>query len=162
MVPHPDQSNTQDNDFKFIQSFRAVGEGHVSSILFGEGIIKKNGDIVLEKNSPFLEQGEISHISDTVYEINFSEDSEISSRIIFPVVENERMGLEDARFVRFINDPLDGRGKYTYFATYTAYDGNEISPKLPETNVMILKNSKLLSLKVKEREIKEWLFSLRK
>ena len=125
MVPHPDQSNIEDGDLKFIQSFRAVGEGHISSILFGEGVIKKNGNIIIEKNSPFLDQGQITYISDTVYEINFNKDSEISSRIIFPVVQNERMGLEDARFVRFVND--------TYYATYTAFNGTEIFPKLIET-----------------------------
>lgn len=132
MVSHPDQSNIPNGDLKFIQSFRAVGEGHISSILFGEGVIKKNGDIIIEKNSMFLDQGEITHISDTVYEINFNKDSEISSRIIFPVVENERMGLEDARFVMFVNDSSNKR-EYTYYATYTAYNGTEIFPKLIET-----------------------------
>ncbi len=133
MVSHPDQSNIADGDLKFIQSFRAVGEGHISSILFGEGVIKKNGDIIIEKNSMFLDQGEITHISDSVYEINFDEDSEISSRIIFPVVENERMGLEDARFVRFVNGSSNRKGEYIYYATYTAYNGTEIFPKLIET-----------------------------
>ncbi len=133
MVPHPDQSNTSDGDLRFIQSFRAVGEGHISSILFGDGVIKKNGEIIIEKNSPFLDRGEITHISDAVYEIKFDKDTELSSRTIFPVVENERMGLEDARFVRFTNDSQDERREYTYYATYTAYNGVEIFPKLIET-----------------------------
>ncbi len=125
MIPHPDQSNMSDGDLRFIQSFRAVGEGHISSILFGQGVIKKSGEIIVGKDSSFLDQGEITHINDTAYEINFNKDTDLSSRIIFPVVENEKMGLEDARFVRFV----DG----TYYATYTAYDGVGISPKLIET-----------------------------
>lgn len=125
MIPHPDQSNLDKGELRFIQSFRAVGEGHISSILFGEGVIKKNGHILVGKDSPFLDQGAISHISDTVYELNFSDDSEISSRNIFPVVDNERKGLEDARFVRF--------GNGIYYGTYTAYDGHNIFPKLIET-----------------------------
>ncbi len=125
MVPHPDQSDTMEGDLKFIQSFRAVGEGHISSILFEEGTIKSNGDITIEKKSQFLDQGQIKHISDSAYEIIFNKDTEISSRTIFPVVENEKLGLEDARFVRF----EDG----TYYATYTGYNGVEIFPKLIET-----------------------------
>ena len=133
MVPHPDQSNISDGDLRFIQSFRAVGEGHISSILFGEGVIKKDGSITIEKNSPFLNQGEITHLSDNGYEVNFEKDLELSSRVILPVVENERMGLEDARFVRFVIETLDKKEDYTYYGTYTAYDGTGISSKLIET-----------------------------
>jgi len=39
------------------------------------------------------------------------------------------MGIEDARFVRFIGDD----GTVTYYATYTAYDGETILPQLIET-----------------------------
>ena len=129
MVPHPDQGSTRGDDLKFIQSFRAVGEGHISSILFTEGVIKKNGELVLEKENGLLEQGAVSLLSGSVYEIVFNKDTELSSRIIFPVTENERMGIEDARFVRFKDD----NGKYIYYATYTAYDGEGIFPKLIET-----------------------------
>ena len=129
MVPHPDQDSTGGDNLRFIQSFRAVGEGHISSILFTEGVIKKNGGLVLEKENGLLEQGAVSLLSDSVYEITFDKDTELSSRIIFPVAENERMGIEDARFVRFKDD----NGKYTYYATYTAYDGKRIFPKLIET-----------------------------
>ena len=137
MVPHPDQSEIQDGELRFIQSFRAVGEGHISSILFGEGLVKKNGEIFIEENSQFLDLGTITHISDTVYELNFSKDSEISSRAIFPVLEDERLGIEDARFVRFDNAPSDEGSNFTYYATYTAYSGIEIFPKIIETEDFI-------------------------
>jgi predicted GH43/DUF377 family glycosyl hydrolase len=63
------------------------------------------------------------------YEIKFSLDTAISERVIFPVSSNERNGIEDARFVKFIDD----NGEVTYYATYTAYDGVTILPKLIET-----------------------------
>ena len=63
------------------------------------------------------------------YEIQFSLDSAISERVIFPIAESEKKGIEDARFVKFTDDD----GKITYYATYTAYDGNAIMPKLIET-----------------------------
>jgi len=133
MVPHPDQSEIQDGELRFIQSFRAVGEGHISSILFGEGLLKKNGEIFIEENSQFLDLGTITHVSDTVYELNFSKDSELSSRAIFPVLEDERLGIEDARFVRFENNASDEGSDVTYYATFTAYSGVEIFPKIIET-----------------------------
>jgi predicted GH43/DUF377 family glycosyl hydrolase len=49
------------------------------------------------------------------YEVRFGADKQISERVIFPVSENESRGIEDARFVRFV----DG-GSATYYATYTA------------------------------------------
>jgi predicted GH43/DUF377 family glycosyl hydrolase len=53
----------------------------------------------------------------------------ISERVIFPVSQNERNGIEDARFVKFIDDT----GKSIYYATYTAYDGTTILPKMLDT-----------------------------
>jgi predicted GH43/DUF377 family glycosyl hydrolase len=63
------------------------------------------------------------------YEITFSPDSPISERVIFPASPTESHGMEDARFVRFVEDD----GSVRYYATYTAYDGQEILPQLIET-----------------------------
>ncbi|MCD4795249.1 MAG: glycoside hydrolase family 130 protein [Bacteroidales bacterium] len=63
------------------------------------------------------------------YEIDFSMDSAISERVIFPIAESEKKGIEDARFVKFTED----NGEIIYYATYTAYDGRAIMPKLIET-----------------------------
>jgi predicted GH43/DUF377 family glycosyl hydrolase len=63
------------------------------------------------------------------YELKFRKDRRISERVIFPVSENESRGIEDARFVRFIDDG----GECTYYATYTAYNGFDILPQLLET-----------------------------
>jgi predicted GH43/DUF377 family glycosyl hydrolase len=67
------------------------------------------------------------------YEMSFRPDHRISERVIFPVSENESSGIEDARFVRFIDD----NGEVTYYATYTAYNGWEILPQLIETKDFI-------------------------
>ncbi len=53
IVPHPDQSGLGDGDLRFIMSLRAVGEGHVSSILFKEGIIGADHGIRLTEPSRF-------------------------------------------------------------------------------------------------------------
>jgi len=63
------------------------------------------------------------------YEVIFSQDTDISERAIFPVSRTERNGIEDARFVKFTED----NGETMYYATYTAYDGYTILPKLLQT-----------------------------
>ncbi|MBN1633045.1 MAG: glycoside hydrolase family 130 protein [Ignavibacteria bacterium] len=63
------------------------------------------------------------------YEISFSQDTDISERVIFPVSRTEKNGIEDARFVKFTED----NGETIYYATYTAFDGYTILPKLLET-----------------------------
>jgi beta-1,2-mannobiose phosphorylase / 1,2-beta-oligomannan phosphorylase len=63
------------------------------------------------------------------YEVVFSQDTDISERAIFPVSRTEKNGIEDARFVKFTED----NGETCYYATYTAYDGYTILPKLLET-----------------------------
>src|SRR5205823_3153692 len=63
------------------------------------------------------------------YDIEFPEDSTIAERVIMPMAPPESHGMEDARFVRFTDDD----GTVTYYATYTAFDGVHVTPKLLET-----------------------------
>ena len=63
------------------------------------------------------------------YEVHFDPAVAVSERIIFPVSSNESNGMEDARFVRFVEDD----GHVRYYATYTAYNGRSILPQLLET-----------------------------
>jgi predicted GH43/DUF377 family glycosyl hydrolase len=71
----------------------------------------------------------VQWLADSNYELLFSPELAMSERIIFPVSLNESNGIEDARFVRFIDDD----GAITYYATYTAYNGRAILPQLIET-----------------------------
>ncbi len=71
----------------------------------------------------------IQWLADSNYEIYFNQLTAVSERIIFPVSANESNGIEDARFVRFVDDD----GAVTYYATYTAYNGRVILPQLMET-----------------------------
>src|SRR5207249_1644393 len=63
------------------------------------------------------------------YEVQFSPDSRLSERVLFPVTPSQSNGIEDARFVLFHNED----GTRTYYATYTAYDGKLILPQFIET-----------------------------
>ena len=196
VVEDPDQSELGPDEKRVIFSFRATGEGHISSIVFRSAVIDKNSDLVIEPVGKMLAEAErikrhvynkklfvkkldemhdfdnkisplfvleklgdsftygelkraieeirkthnltankeliINHmmwLAKSHYELDFSIDSAISERVIFPTSEAERNGIEDARFVKFTDD----NGEATYFATYTAYDGITILPKLLET-----------------------------
>jgi len=68
-------------------------------------------------------------LAESNYEVHFDPTSAMSERIIFPVSSNESNGMEDARFVRFVEDD----SSVVYYATYTAYNGRAILPQLLET-----------------------------
>lgn len=232
IVEDPDQSELKNGEVRVIISFRATGEGHISSIVFRSGVLDRNNnltvepvgkmlaeadkiirntytkssfrnklegmqdsvnaispalvntldeiqnpdnvipsavvekdeqttepqkgvnaDFILDKlrdtftygelmrnlekaiKDPEIKQEQIKIINQMLwlasahYEINFSIDSAISERVIFPVSATEQKGIEDARFVKFTED----NGEVTYYATYTAYDGMTILPKLIST-----------------------------
>ncbi len=194
IVDDPDQGDLEDGQRRVVISFRAVGEGHISSITFRRALIDKNNEITVIPAGNYIDEAEIvrnavynkklffekavttqinidvlkevesqldSHfeyanlrhvildsqklqqndmtrleydkilwLADSYYEILFSLDTDISDRVIFPISEYERKGIEDARFVKFTHDD----GASVYYATYTAYDGALIMPKLLQTN----------------------------
>ena len=68
----------------------------------------------------------IRSIADRTYGVEFAEDVPLSERVLWPAMEAEAVGMEDARFVRFVDDD----GSVIYYATYTAYSGSHISQQL--------------------------------
>ncbi len=197
IVEHPDQSETNLGEKRVILSFRATGEGHISSIVFRTGVLDKNNNLSIEPVGKMLEEAthirrqiydktsfnrklnemeeihaiipsglildnlndkftygelrdcikearkslhltadkevmfnQIIWLASSHYELEFSLDTNISERVIFPVSSNEKNGIEDARFVKFVDDD----NSIKYYATYTAYDGTSILPKMLDTS----------------------------
>ena len=62
----------------------------------------------------------------SAYRVDFPDDTTLTQRILRPSVAEESDGMEDARFTRFVADD----GRVDYRATYTAYDGHHIVPRL--------------------------------
>jgi predicted GH43/DUF377 family glycosyl hydrolase len=195
IVAHPDQTDLDEGDLRFILSLRAVGEGHISSIEFRTGLIRQDHAIEIDETSGLVVAAEIdpeptfpkniflhklkekglennwtrfvmnglgatftrtqldesmhraAHeteihteeirqaiecvhwLVESNYEIHFNPAIPLSERVIFPVSLNESNGIEDARFVRFVEDDQTA----AYYATYTAYNGRQILPQLIET-----------------------------
>lgn len=129
IVPHPDQLNLPAGALRFVLSLRATGEGHISSIEFRTGIISSAGRISIEPVSPYVTLPAVLPDPSNNYELHFDPRLALSERIIFPVSPHESNGIEDARFVRFVEDG----GTVIYYATYTAYNGRRILPQLLTT-----------------------------
>jgi predicted GH43/DUF377 family glycosyl hydrolase len=68
-------------------------------------------------------------IAGRFYDVGFPDDMPLSERVLYPAMEAEAAGMEDARFVRFVEDD----GSVRFYATYTAYSGNHITMQLLET-----------------------------
>ncbi len=71
----------------------------------------------------------IRTIAERTYAVEFDDDTPLSERVLWPAMGAEAAGMEDARFVRFVDDD----GSVTFYATYTAYSGSHISQQLLET-----------------------------
>jgi len=63
IVPHPFQmsEDVTNNKLKVIISFRAVGEGHMSSVVFRSGLLDKEGNIEMDELSHLVEMAKIIH-----------------------------------------------------------------------------------------------------
>ncbi len=68
-------------------------------------------------------------IAERTYAVEFADDIPLSERVLWPAMAAEAAGMEDARFVRFVDDD----GSVRFYATYTAYSGSHISQQLLET-----------------------------
>ncbi len=54
IVPHPSQAGVPEGALRFIMSFRATGEGHISSVAFRAGIVDADHRIQLDPVSPYI------------------------------------------------------------------------------------------------------------
>ncbi|MBW4329777.1 glycoside hydrolase family 130 protein [Stakelama sp. CBK3Z-3] len=134
VVPHPDQSGLDGSALRILMSVRAVGEGHISSVVFREGLITDRNELLLAAEPPFATAAYLPDSNGlkaqsgpvTIYRHT---DSTISGTVIFPITEAQHNGLEDVRLTLFTHDD----GTKEYLGTYTAYSGREIQSELLRT-----------------------------
>ncbi len=132
IVPHPDQDGLPADELRFILSLRSVGEGHISSVSFRSGVVDADGEVRLDPPARHATEPMILGAAGTAggaIDVAFAPGTPLAERVIFPVTLQQRNGIEDARFVRFVEDD----GTVAYYATYTAYSGREIAPELLRT-----------------------------
>lgn len=130
IVPHPDQSGIRDGDVRFILSLRTVGEGHISSISFREGVFtQENALLVGRQSGPTLTPDVAGPDAEGEIALTRRGSVPISAMVIFPVTVAQRNGLEDLRMVAF----AEPDGTTTYHGTYTAYSGTGVRCELFST-----------------------------
>ncbi len=124
---------TGDGSIRFVLSLRAVGEGHLSSLVFREGVLDARGSLQVHPPVPWYQGPRIYPIAPDSASVNyraeFDPETPLSGRVLFPVVPQEQNGIEDARFVRFQEED----GSVWFYATYVAYDGRHLAQHLLQT-----------------------------
>jgi len=195
IVPHFDQSRVPNGKLRVIVSLRAVGEGHISSLVFRTGLLDSDGQLQMDPASPFattrsrrhtvlkrrfvqqvaIERGidsddlqlvlgmlpdsftpedidvtlaqlysihprehpdgvdltaVLHEIAQSSYEVAFDSALPLDELVLWPTSMDERRGMEDARFVRFV----DADGSQTYRASYTGFNGVAVRTRILETH----------------------------
>jgi predicted GH43/DUF377 family glycosyl hydrolase len=59
IVLHPDQSHLDKGSLRFIMSLRAIGEGHVSSIVFRSGVLDRHNTFIFDPTSDYVERPDV-------------------------------------------------------------------------------------------------------
>jgi predicted GH43/DUF377 family glycosyl hydrolase len=130
IVPHPDQSGLTAGAKKIVLTLRAVGEGHISSIAFREGVLTPNREFELMPEPPFATaatcRAHRAAAEGLPVTVRRHPKTTLSGTVIFPVTEAQRHGLEDLRLVDFAHDD----GSREWIGTYTAYSGHGIRSEL--------------------------------
>lgn len=131
---HVDQSGMPNGATRVIITLRAVGEGHISTIAFREGIVTEDGTLQLAPQPPFATAADSrlpeGAVPEGTVEAFRHRDSTLSGTVIFPITAAQSNGLEDLRITRFTHDD----GSYEWIGTYTAYNGNRIQSELLRTD----------------------------
>ncbi len=130
---HPDQSGMNGDAIRIVLAMRAVGEGHISSIAFREGIISGDDKLYLSPQPSFATAATVDtmdvDVAPGAVRIHRDPDSRLSGTVIFPVTNEQANGLEDLRLTHFIEDD----GSEEWIGTYTAYSGHSIRSELLRT-----------------------------
>ncbi len=85
MIPAHNQQGVDNGYLRFIMSLRAVGEGHVSSIVFRRGLIGPDGNITV--NPPRLRVRQVKMTHDTSYDKKIFRRKLEQMNITGPIVE---------------------------------------------------------------------------
>jgi predicted GH43/DUF377 family glycosyl hydrolase len=130
---HPDQRSLQRGEVRVILSLRAVGEGHISSIVFREGIVRPGRlfELLPQPLCAMAASAEMPLVprNDGTVRVQRHAESALAGTVIFPVTQAQRNGIEDLRITRF-----DSGSQHEWIGTYTAYSGHDgISSELMRT-----------------------------
>ena len=123
------------------------------AVLAEEGMDNEAAGVVLDRLQPTFEQEDLHEViaglhpqlmariafrrtvdrirwvASNNYVVDFPHATAIDERVLWPTGPTELHGMEDARFVRFV----DEEGAASYLGTYTAFDGAHVVPQILST-----------------------------
>lgn len=113
IVPHPDQSDLPAGSLRYLMSLRATGEGHISSIVFREGIIDEKNSITAHPTGEFVETPEIQ--LDPIYNRHLFQLKLLELKSSNETTDRILVGLADEfsynELVQSINGLISERGE---------------------------------------------------
>lgn len=130
MVEDPDQSNLLEGQKRIIISFRATGEGHISSIVFRGGIAYADGSIAFSTSSRLVDEAEI--IQNTIY-----------SKAEFTHKLNE-MDIDKKIVIDAVMDNLSDNFDYIHLMEAVSKAKEKV--RLTPTNINVLDSLTLLAI----------------
>jgi predicted GH43/DUF377 family glycosyl hydrolase len=132
IVPHPDQSRLDKGSLRFIMSLRAIGEGHVSSIVFRSGVLDEHNTVIFDPVSDYVERPDV-HLNPVydryLFQLKLNEMevcNEVTAHILDQLPENftydelkEEIGVLLAKPIFF-----EGRQNRTFEIMYWLANSN--------------------------------------
>jgi predicted GH43/DUF377 family glycosyl hydrolase len=136
IVLHPDQSHLDKGSLRFIMSLRAIGEGHVSSIVFRSGVLDEHNTFIFDALSRYLEKPDI-HLNPIydrhLFQLKLNEMgacNEVTAHLLAKLPEdftcdelNEQIGALRAKPV-FSEERQNGTFEIIYWLANSNYEMN--------------------------------------
>ncbi|WP_395334579.1 glycoside hydrolase family 130 protein [Novosphingobium sp. BL-8H] len=119
-LPESDGKDRAGKDHvRFLLSLRGIGEGHVSSVTFRTGTWDCATGLTIDAASPHCMTPDIQSDDEGWVRLQCDDSENVTETVIFPILPDQRQGVEDLRMVLFVEDD----GSETLLGTYTAFDG---------------------------------------
>jgi predicted GH43/DUF377 family glycosyl hydrolase len=130
MILHPDQSGLPTDTIRFVMALRGIGEGNISTVTFRSGTWGPDNEVLVDPPclhgvSPKVDRSG-SDQGDRTIRLTFPDGDDVSEKVLFPVTDDQKGGIEDLRLVRFTDDDCGTQ----VFGTYTAFDGSDIHQEM--------------------------------
>jgi len=127
VVEHPDQSEIGKDEKRVIFSFRATGEGHISSIVFRSGILDKNNNLTIEPVGKMLAEADVikrNIYEKKIFQKKLNEMQDHPTVILTPLIEKleEVQNQENVIAPVIVGTPVENQEQKNTISTAFVFD----------------------------------------